>query len=232
MEVAAAGSSPSASTPSGYAPEPAPSATEVADRVRHQTRSAGPDHRLAHRHAEQAQRPLPGAGYFSRTEGIIVTWPLPAPPAPPKIDPRLPPAAAALARQQLLADARAATITLRHPRLPIPLQRQIWFWGSRFCRARDSSYARDLWISNEQAAVRGRKRRPLHALGRLRITVHKLTTLCLWKHDQALRVFDPFDEIAVKHRFLVQHTHLSVQDSRNARASGRWTEAGIPGTQG
>ena len=126
---------------------------------------------------------LPGAGYFSRTEGITVTWPLCAPPVPPRIDPNLFPAAAALARQQLIVDARAATLTLRNPRLPILLQRQIWFWGERFCRARDRSHAINLWISNEQAVARGRKRRPRHALGRLRITVHKLTTLCLWKHD-------------------------------------------------
>jgi hypothetical protein len=211
MDAETTGSAPPAPTPSGHAPEPALSATATAARA-----------------LQHAQRPLLGAGYCGRTGGTF-TWPQPTPPVPPRVDPSLSPAAAALARQQLLDNARAASITLRHPRLTSTVQIQIKYWGSRFCQARDSVQARELWLSNEQAAVRGLKRG--RAPSRLRITVHKLTCLCLWKHDKVLRCYDPFDSIAVKHRCLHAPTHLSVQDGRDARSSGHWASVGLPGTK-
>jgi hypothetical protein len=108
---------------------------------------------------------------------------------PPRPSPRCwPPAAAARARQQILDDARAAVITVRHPRLPNPLKIQIKHWGSRFTQARDSCLARELWIKNEEAATRSLKRG--RAPGRLRVTLHRLTCLCLRKHDTLLRCFD------------------------------------------
>ena len=60
--------------------------------------------------------------------------------------------------------------------------------------------------------------------------MHRLTSLCLWKHDKALQCFDPFDTIAVKHRCRYAHTLLSVKDCRDARASGHWATQGVPGT--